>query len=59
MLIIDDDFKLRDNCHITGIYRYSAQRDCVINFKLDHRIPVVFHNPKNRTQSSFARTRQV
>ena len=35
----DDDVKARDHCHITGKYRSSA--------KLNHKVPVVFHNLKN------------
>ena len=41
------DIKARDYCHITGKYRGSAHRDCNINVKLSHKIPVVFHNLKN------------
>ena len=26
-----DDVKVRDHCHITGKYRGSAHRDCIIN----------------------------
>ena len=44
---IDGDVKVRDHCHITGKYRGSAHRDCNINVKLNHKIPVVFHNLKN------------
>ena len=40
------DVKVRD-CHITGKYRGSAHRDCNINLKLNHEIPIVFHNLKN------------
>ena len=40
------DVKVRDHCHITGKYRGSAHRDCNINIKLNHKIPVVFHNLK-------------
>ena len=43
----DGDVKVRDHCHITGKYRGSAHRDCNINVKLNHKIPVVFHNLKN------------
>ena len=43
---IDNDVKVRDHCHITEKYRGSAHRDCNINFKLNHKIPVVFHNLK-------------
>ena len=44
---IDKDVKVRDHCHITGKYRGSADRDCNINLKLNHKIPIVFHNLKN------------
>ena len=38
---------LRGHCHITGKYRDSTHRDCDINLKLNHKIPVVFNNLKN------------
>ena len=44
---IDNDVKVRDHCHITGKYRVSLHRDCNINVKLNHKIPVTFHNLKN------------
>ena len=44
---IYNDVKLRDHCHTTIKYRGSAHRDCNINVKLNHKIPVVFHNLKN------------
>ena len=43
---VDNDVKVRDRCHITGKYRGSAHRDCNINVKLNHKIPIVFHNLK-------------
>ena len=43
----DTDVKVKDHCHITGKYRGSAHIDCNINLKLNHRIPIEFHNPKN------------
>ena len=36
--------KVRDHCDINGKCRSSTHRDCNINLKLDHKIPVVFHN---------------
>ena len=42
-----DDVKVRDYCHITGKYRGSTHGDCDINFKLNHKIPVAFHNLKH------------
>ena len=44
---IDTDVKVRYHCHISGKYRGSAHRDCNINLKLNHKIPIVFHNLKN------------
>ena len=44
---VDSDVKVRDHCHITGKYGGSAHRDCNINVKVNHKIPVVFHNLKN------------
>ena len=38
---IDNDIKVSDLCHITGKYISSAHRDCNINLKLNHKIPVV------------------
>ena len=46
---IDTDVKVRDHCHITGKYRGYVRRDCNINVKLNHKIPVVFHNLKIMT----------
>ena len=43
---IDNDVKVRDHCYITGKYRVSAHRDCNANLKLNHEIPIVFHNLK-------------
>ena len=43
----DTDVKVRDHCHITGKYRGSEHRDCNINVKLNHKIPVLFRNLKN------------
>ena len=43
---VDNDVNVRFHCHMTGKYRGSAHRDCNINLKLNHKIPVVFHNLK-------------
>ena len=57
---IDPDVKVRDHCHITGKYRGSAHRDCDINLKLNHKIPVASHNlKKSRFPSYYARTRKI
>ena len=42
----DGDVKVKDHCHITGKYRGSVHRDCNINIKLNHKIPIVFHDLK-------------
>ena len=43
---VDNDDEVRDYCHISGKYKGFAHRDCNINLKLNHKIPVVFHNLK-------------
>ena len=43
----DGDVKTKIHCHIFGKYRSSAYRDCNINVKLNHKIPIVFQNLKN------------
>ena len=42
---VDNDVKVRDDFHITVKYRGSAHGDCNINLKLNHKVPVVVHNP--------------
>ena len=44
---IGDDVKVRDHCHISEKYRGSVHRDCNINFRLNHKYLIVFHNLKN------------
>ena len=38
---IDNDVKVKDQCHISGKYRDSAHKDCNTNDKLNHKIAVV------------------
>ena len=44
---IDTDDKVRDHCHVTGKCRAFGHRYCNNNVKLNHKIPLVFHNLKN------------
>ena len=44
---VDNDVKVRDHCHLAGKYSSSAHRDWNINFKLNHKIPIIFNNLKN------------
>ena len=46
---IDANVKVRGHCNITGKYRGSAHTDCNINLKLNHKIPIKFHNLKIMT----------
>ena len=38
---------IRDHCCITGKNRGSSHRDCNIILRLNHKVPVAFHNLKN------------
>ena len=38
--------KVRDHCHITGIYRGSCHWSCNINLKVSKKLVVIFHNLK-------------
>ena len=44
---VDVDVKVRDHCHVTGKYRGPTHRDCNVKVKLNNKIHVIFHNPKN------------
>ena len=41
---VDNDVKVTYYSHITEKYRGSTHVDCNINLKLNHKIPVIFHN---------------
>ena len=44
-----EDVKVRDHCHITGLYRGSAHNDCNLKLRIkpeEIKIPVIFHNLK-------------
>ena len=43
----EKDVRVRDHCHITGIFRGSAHQDCNLKLRLNPeeiKIPVIFHN---------------
>ena len=43
----EEDVRVRDHCHITGVYRGSAHRECNLKLKIkpeEIKIPVIFHN---------------
>ena len=40
---MDNDVKVRDNCHING---KDKLWDCNVNFKLNHKLLIVFYNLK-------------
>ena len=40
----EDDTKVRDHCHYTGLYRGPAHRSCNLRYRIPNHIPVVFHN---------------
>ena len=43
----EEDVRVRDHCHITGVFRGSAHQDCNLKLKIkpeEIKIPVIFHN---------------
>nr|DAC81289.1 TPA_asm: PolB [Corynactis coral adintovirus] len=46
---VEEDIRVRDHCHITGLYRGSAHRECNLLLRInpeEMKIPVIFHNLK-------------
>lgn len=39
-----DDGKVKDHCHLTGIFRGAAHRSCNLKFRIPKYIPIFFHN---------------
>ena len=37
-------FKVKDHCQYTGKYRRAAHDICNLRYKIQKKIPVVFHN---------------
>ena len=40
----ENNRKVRDHCHYTGLYRGAAHNNCNIKYKIPNYIPIVFHN---------------
>ena len=40
----EEERKVRDHCHLTGLYRGAAHNECNLEFKLPKFYPVIFHN---------------
>ena len=40
----EDSRRVRDHCHLTGLYRGAAHNKCNLEFKLPKFYPVIFHN---------------
>ena len=42
----EKDRKVKDHCHLTGIYRGAAHTSCNLRFQLPKKIPLLIHNSK-------------
>ena len=38
------DNKVRDHCHVAGMYKGAAHWSCNVNFKMTKKVLVIFHN---------------
>ena len=41
---MEKDKKVRDHCHLTGMYRGAAHNECNLQFRVPKFYPVIFHN---------------
>lgn len=39
-----NNMKVRDHCHLTGVYRGAAHSKCNMKYQVSKSVPVVFHN---------------
>ncbi|XP_057297205.1 uncharacterized protein LOC130626118 [Hydractinia symbiolongicarpus] len=39
-----NNYKVRDHCHYTGLYRGAAHNSCNLKYKIPSHIPIIFHN---------------
>ena len=44
--LIENDYKVRDHCHISGKYRGAAHWSCNVDLKINKKLVMIFHNLK-------------
>ena len=48
-ILVDENDRVRDHCHLTGTYRGVAHNACNLNYRLNPKswkLPIVMHNLK-------------
>lgn len=41
---LGNNIRVRDHCHLSGLYRGAAHQACNINYQISRSIPIVMHN---------------
>lgn len=40
----ESEIRVKDHCHISGLYRGAAHQSCNLKYQINRNIPIVMHN---------------